>query len=269
MKMNLVDVHCHLNHERFKDDLDEVIKRAKNAGVKRIILSGVNPPANQEVLQIAEKYPDIVRISLGIYPIDALGLGADATGLPRQTVPINLEEEFKFIEKNIAKIVAIGEIGMDFHWDKEHHEEQKENFKKIIRFAKKISMPIIIHSRRAEKECIDILEEEVPNKEIPVIMHCFSGNKKLIRRAAELGHYFSIPPNIIKLQHFQIMVEMVELDHLFTETDAPWLGPYPGKKNEPAYVIEAIKKIAEIKGISEEDAAERIWKNYGAVFEKT
>ncbi|MBU0457479.1 MAG: TatD family hydrolase [Nanoarchaeota archaeon] len=263
--MNLVDIHCHLNHQLFKDDLDEVIKRAKKAGVKAIIVSGVNPPANREVLKLAEK-DSIIKVSLGIYPIDALGLSEGETGLPRQIVPIDLEEEFKFIEKNEDKIVAVGEVGMDFHWDKEHHQQQEENFRKIIRFVKKIRKPIIIHSRKAEIECIDVLEEEVPNKEIPIIMHCFSGNKKLIKRAADFGCYFSIPPIITKLQHFQTLTEIAPLTQLFTETDAPWLSPFKDKKNEPAFVIESIKKIAEIKGISQREVAEQIWKNYETVF---
>lgn len=263
--MNFVDVHCHLNHKLFTEDLDEVITRAKQAGVKVIITSGINPPANREVLELAKKDP-IIKVSLGIYPIDALGLSEGEMGLPRQTVSINLEEEFKFIEKQKNKIVAIGEVGLDFHWDQEHHEEQKENFRKIIRFAKKIKKPIIIHSREAEKECLDILEEEIRNKEIFVIMHCFSGNKNLIKRAATLGYYFSIPPNIIKLQHFQTLVKMVSIEQLFTETDAPWLSPFKDKKNEPAFVVEAVKKIAEIKKLSAEQVAEQIWVNFQKVF---
>lgn len=263
--MNLVDVHCHLNHEKFKDDLDEVINRAKKASVKAVITSGVNHPANIEVLKLAGK-DEIIKVSLGIYPIDALGLSEGETGLPRQTDHINLEEEFKFIEKNKNKIVAVGEVGMDFHWDKEHYQEQEENFRKIIRFVKKIKKPIVIHSRKAEERCIALLEEEIKKKEIPVIMHCFSGSKKLIKKAADLGYYFSIPPIIARLQHFQMLVKMVPLEQLFTETDAPWLSPFPDKKNEPAFVVEAIKKIAEVKRISEAEAADRIWKNYQKVF---
>ena len=264
--MKLVDVHCHLNHEHFKDRLDRTIKNAKKAGVKRIVISGVNSEANREVLKLCEKYPDILRASLGIYPIDALGLSEGETGLPRQTGKINLDEEFKFIEKNHDKIVSIGEIGMDFHWDKDYHAKQEENFRKIIRFAIKINKPIVIHSRKAEKECIDVLEEEIKNKEIEVDMHCFSGNKKLIKCAAELGHNFSIPPCIVKQQHFQMLVEIVPLTQLLTETDAPWLSPFPDKRNEPAFVVESIKKIAEIKGLSEKEVADQIWKNYERVF---
>lgn len=263
--MKLVDVHCHLNHIRFKDDLKEVLNRAEQAGVKAIIVSGVNPPANQQVLELADKYP-LIKVSLGIYPIDALGLSEGETGLPQMTEKIDLTQEFKFIESHKEKIVAIGEVGLDFHWDKDHHEQQKENFRKIIGFAKKIHKPLVIHSRKAEQECIDILEEEINNKEIPVVMHCFSGNKNLIKRAAALGYYFSIPPNIIKLQHFQTLVEMVSLEQLFTETDAPWLSPFRDQKNEPAFVVEAIKKIAEIKKLTAEKVADQIWKNYQQVF---
>ncbi len=267
--MNLIDVHCHINHECFRNEIDNVLKRAEKAGLKAIFLSGVNPENNREVLALSKKYP-ILKASLGIYPIDALGMEPDETGLPLHKGLINLEEEFKFIEENLSDVIAIGEVGMDFHWaDKEKtFEQQAENFCKIIRFAKKVKKPLIIHSRKAEKECIDILEEEVKNQEIPVNMHCFSGKKSLIKRAADLGYYFSIPPNIVKAQNFQILVEMVPLTQLFTETDSPWLSPYADKKNEPAFVIESIKKIAEVKKISVEEAANQIWENYVRVFGK-
>ena len=105
------------------------------------------------------------------------------------------------------------------------------------------------------------------NKDISVVMHCFSGNKKLIQRAAGLGYYFSIPANIIKLQHFQTLVEMVDINQLLTETDGPWLSPYSQGHNEPAFVAEAIKKIAEIKKLTEKEVADQIWENYLVVFE--
>lgn len=265
--MNLIDVHCHLNHAQFKEDLPEVIKRAQAVGIKIIIVSGVNTQANREVLKLSQQYP-IIKASLGIYPIDALGLSEGETGLPRQPQPINLEEEFKFIEKNKDNIIAIGEIGMDFHWAGKETtgEKQADNFRKIIRFAKRIHKPIVIHSRKAEAECIQILAEEIPHQEIPVIMHCFSGKKVLINQSAALGHYFSVPPNIIKSDQFQTLVKIVPLTQILTETDSPWLSPFKDKKNEPSFVIETIKKIAEIKKITEEEVAGQIWANYQKVF---
>ncbi|PIN87966.1 hypothetical protein COV12_00985 [Candidatus Woesearchaeota archaeon CG10_big_fil_rev_8_21_14_0_10_32_24] len=265
--MNLVDVHCHLNHKEFEGKLDEVLKNAEKAGVKVIVVSGVNPAANREVLALAKKYP-LIKASLGIYPIDALGLAEGESGLPRQTGKIDLDSEFEFMEEHQDEFVSIGEIGMDFYWaDKEKTIElQSDNFRRIIRFAKKIKKPIVIHTRKAELECINILEEELPNNEIPVDLHCFSGRKNLIKRAVELGYYFSIPPNIVKSQNFQVSVELVPLTQLLTETDAPWLSPYKDIINEPAYVTETIKKIAEIKGLTEKEVADQIWKNYVRVF---
>ncbi len=265
--MNLVDVHCHLNHKEFEGKLDEVLKNAEKAGVKAIVVSGVNTAANREVLELAKKHP-LIKASLGIYPIDALGLAEGETGLPRQTGKIDLDEEFKFMEEHKDEFVSIGEIGMDFHWaDKEKTlKQQSDNFRRIIQFAKKIKKPIVIHSRKAEFECLDILEKEIPNAEIAVDLHCFSGRKHLIKRAAALGYYFSIPPNIVKAQNFQIAVEIVPLTQLLTETDAPWLSPFRDKINEPAYVTETIKKIAEIKGLSVEEVADQIWKNFEKVF---
>jgi len=265
--MKLVDVHCHLNHKEFEGKLDQVLNNAEKAGVKAIVVSGVNTEANKEVLALAKKHP-LIKASLGIYPIDALGLAPDEIGLPRQIGKIDLNEEFKFMEEHQDEFVSIGEIGMDFHWaDKEKTlKQQSDNFRRIIQFAKNIKKPIVIHSRKAELECLDILEQELPNNEIPVDLHCFSGRKHLIKRAAELGYYFSIPPNIVKAQNFQIAVEIVPLKQLLTETDAPWLSPFKDKINEPAYVTETIKKIAEIKGLSEEEVADQIWKNYVKVF---
>ncbi len=267
VSMNLVDVHCHLNHELFKKDIDEVLERARDAGVKRILLSGVNPEANKEVLQYVKKYSDILRASLGIYPIDALGLTPDAVGLPYHQGKINLEEEFAFFEKNKKDITAIGEVGMDFHWAEKGktYNEQAENFRKIIRFAIKLKKPLVIHSRKAERECVQILEEEIRNKEIPVLQHCFSGKKEVIRRAAALGHYFSVPANIVKSSQFQSLVRIVDLKQLLTETDAPWLAP-SGERSEPLHVQESIKMIAQIKGISIEEAALAVWENYMRVF---
>src|SRR3989338_1687581 len=123
--MDLVDVHSHLNHELFTKDLSEVLERAKTAGVKSILVSGVNPPSNREVLELAKKYP-LIKASLGIYPIDALGLEPDETGLPVHKGPIDIDEEFEFFSKNKGKIAAIGEVGMDFNWATKEETFEKQ-----------------------------------------------------------------------------------------------------------------------------------------------
>jgi len=264
----LVDVHSHLNHEYFHDKLDEVIKRAKNAGVKRIVISGVNPSSNKKILEIKKKYPDIVRCTAGIYPIDALGLAPDASGLERQTEPIDLDQQFEWIKQNKKDFIGIGEVGLDFHWDKENHEKQIENFKRIIEFAIKIKKPLIIHSRKAEQECFDILNEyKKSNKNLKISFHSYQGSKKLLQKIADSGMYFSIPPNIVKLPQSQQIAEIVSMNRILTETDAPWLSPYSDKKNEPAFVVETIKKIAEIKKLTEKEVMNNIWINYVDFFD--
>lgn len=262
--MKLIDVHCHLTHEKFAKDLDKVISEAKKKEVKVIICSGVNPADNKKVLELAEKY-DIVKASLGIYPIDALGLAPDETGLPRHKGKIDLEKEFEFFKKNKDKFISIGEVGLDYFWltDEKIHKKMRENFQKIINFAEKVKVPIIVHTRKAEKDCLDMLEKSKLKK---VVLHSFQGNKKLIKRASDLGYSFSIPCIIDKLMHFQMLVEMVDINQLLTETDAPWLSPVPGERNVPSNVKMTVKAIAKIKGITAEECANNIFLNYQKMF---
>ena len=259
----LVDVHCHLDHEKFKADLDEVIDRAKKAKVTHILTSGVNVKSNRNALELSRKY-DIVHFSAGLYPIDLLG-DVDVEGMPRQMEPINMDDEFKFIQDHKEEVMSIGEVGLDGKYCADQMPQQKKNFEKIISFVEKIDKPIVIHSRKAEKDVIDLLESSSLKR---VNLHCFMGNKKLIQRAADLGYSFSIPSIILKLQHFQMLVEMVSTSQLLTETDAPWLSPYTEKKNEPAFITETIKKIAEIKKMTTLEVEKNIFMNFQKLFLK-
>ncbi len=256
--MILIDVHAHLE---LLDDLDSVIQRAKQAGVKKIISQGVNPKTNRIVLDLAKKY-DIVEPALGVYPVDALARETekDADDHPFKPEPFDFDEELRWIEQQ--KPIALGEIGLDYKNGKDK-DTQKEHFIKFIELSRRLDIPLIIHSRKAELDVIDLLEKHQANK---VILHCFSGKLKLVRRAADLRYCFSIPANIVRSQHFQKMVEMIGINQLLTETDAPYLSPFPDKPNEPAFVLETIKKIAEIKGMTEEDVATNIFMNYQRIF---
>jgi len=251
--MLLIDVHAHLDLKEFDSDLDEVIERAEKAGVKVIINNGLGPESNRKTLELSEKYK-ILKPALGLYPDDAIKLTEE-----------QLQNELEFIEKNKDKIIAIGEVGLDYKYCKKEQEQklQKEIFIKIINLSKKINKPLIIHSRKAEHELIEILEKEKAKK---IILHCFSGKLKLIKKAAELGYYFSIPTNITHSQHFQKLAELVDINQLLTETDSPYLSPYKNRRNEPSFIIEAIKKIAEIKNISINETANNIFMNYQNFF---
>ena len=252
----LIDIHCHLDFEGLAERLDEVISNAKKAGVKTIVSSGVNPETNRKILEIQKKYPDIVKASFGLYPMDALSRESDKSNV------FDVEEELDFLEKNKNKFVSVGECGLDY-FNGKNKEMQKVVFEKVIEKAKKLNKPLIIHSRKAEEDALDTLESSGYKK---VVMHCFCANKKLVKRAYELGYYFSIPTNVVRLQQFQEMAKDIDINHLFCETDAPFLSPFKDKRNEPAFVVESYKKIAELKKMEFEEVIKNIWMNWERLF---
>ncbi|MBS3175950.1 TatD family hydrolase [Candidatus Woesearchaeota archaeon] len=259
--MILVDVHCHLDHEYFKDKLDEVLKRAKEAGIRAIITQGVNHESNEKLLELAKKDP-IIKPAMGLYPLDPPNVKLSTEDPFMSRSKVSVDKTLAFIEKNKNNIIAIGEVGMDFKFS-DDEEPQAENFKKIIDLARKIKKPLIIHSRKAEKSVIDLLEDA---KFFNADMHCFSGKKSQLKRGADLGLFFSIPTNVTRSDQFQSNVSHLPMANILTETDAPWLSPYPGKMNEPAFIKEAVEKIAEIKKLTAEEAANQIFQNYQKLF---
>ena len=243
-----VDVHCHLNSKEFDKDRDEVVKRAQKLGMT-IVDSGTCMKDNKKSLELSEKYK-IVKSSLGLYPTHAVKLKAN-----------ELDKEIDFIEKNKDKIIAIGEIGLDALEDK-NLEEQKKIFERMLHLAEKIKKPVVIHSRKAEKECIDILE----TFKVKIDMHCFTGNFKLVKRIQDNGWTFSIPANITRLFHFQKIVEETSISQMLTETDSPYLSPFKEERNEPQFIVETIKKISEIKKLDEEETKKLIYMNFQKFF---
>lgn len=250
----LVDIHAHLGYEDFyKDDLNEVIERSRQKNVKYIITSGTTHEENIKALELSKKY-DIVEASLGLYPTFAVQLNEK-----------QLQESLDFIKKNKKNIFAIGEIGLDYYEDSSSSEKQKDNFKRILELAEELKLPIIVHSRKAEREVIEILETtNIKN----IIMHCFSGNFKLIKRIDNNNWFFSIPANIVHSDHFQKMAKEISLNKLLTETDCPFLSPIRGQRNEPMNVEYTINKIAEIKNITSDETKKIIFMNFQKIFLK-
>lgn len=262
-----LDLHCHLDHCYFNDDLDKVISRAKSAGLKFIVASGINPETNRKALDLCKKH-DIIKCSLGIYPITALQREIDAGSFPLKNNNFDIDGEIEFLKKNKNKFIAVGEVGLDYFWEKneKQHAQQKELFSKMIQLAEELKKPIIIHSRKAEADCIEMLENSSLKK---IILHCFSGNKKLVERACKNSWYFTIPTNVVRSEQMQSIIRNVPLSQLFCETDAPYLSPFKDDKrkiNEPGFVIESYKKIAEVKGLVLEEVEKNIFKNFVDVF---
>ncbi|MCA9487620.1 MAG: TatD family hydrolase [Nanoarchaeota archaeon] len=245
----LYDIHAHLDY--FKDEeIEELVKNAEKANLRIIIGNSTDLESCKKSLEISKKYK-IVKFAAGLYPN------------PKLTKK-NLEEFEDFVLKNKKEIVAIGEIGMDF---KEFPLSSKNNQKKVFEFqlklAQKLSIPIIIHSRKAEKEVIEILKNYPKVKKI---MHCFSAKFKLIREANEIGCYFSIPPNVVRSEHFQKMVKELPKEKMLLETDSPYLSPFPGKQNQPAYAFETVKMISLLWKMPVEGVEKILWENYERVF---
>ena len=265
--MRLVDVHAHLEHPKFEEDLDFVIERFKKKGGEFIVTSGVNPETNRKALDLAKKY-DCVKCSFGLYPIDALAKEVeDSNEFLREIKEFDVDLELAWIEENKDSCVAIGEVGLDYNWKEfqteEMREKQKEVFRKVLALAKRIGKTVVIHSRKAEADAVDIMEELEMKK---VVMHCFNGKKGLIKRGVDLGWSFSVPANIVRLEHFKMLVEMVPIGQLLTETDAPYLSPEVGTRNESVNVFVTLQEIARIKGVSVEEVSEKIWENFERVF---
>ena len=257
----LVDVHTHLDHALLIDIIDEIIKRAKNIGLKHVITNGINPETNRKCLELSKKY-DIIKCAMGLYPRSALKKEIESGKYPLKIADFDVDEEIHFIRKNKNSIVAISEIGLDFVNGED--KQQIEDFEKMINLAEELKKPIVVHSRKAEQECIEILESSKLKR---IVMHCFSGKKSLVKRIADNGWFLTVPTIVVRSQQFQELVKQVPISQLFCETDSPYLSPYKGQWNEPAYVIESYNMIAKIKDMNIEEVINNIYMNWQKVFE--
>ncbi len=242
----IYDTHAHLD---MLENIERVMFDAAKANVKTIITNSVNIPSLKKSLELQKEYPEMIKVAAGLYPEETL-------------VSKDFEELSSILEKNKHNIIAMGEIGLD-KTEKLDFEIQKDFFIKQLNLAKKHSLPVIIHTRKAEKEVLDILRSYPTLKKI---FHCFSGKLKLVKEAEELGCYFSIPTNIVRSEQFQRMVKDLPKNKILTETDAPYLSPHKGKTNESSFIIETIKEISKIWNISKEEVEEQIETNFKKVF---
>ena len=257
--MEFIDAHSHYNDEKFDDDLKEVIERTKNEGITKIICAGYDIFSSKKSIEISSEY-DFIYSTCGISPND----------VPENFENINqILDELEQLIIN-RKIVAVGEIGLDYYWNTENKEIQKEFFIKQIELANKYNLPIQIHTREAVMDTIEILKAN------PVIkkgmFHCCPLNRELVKEALKLGFYISFAGTITfkNSKNAEEIVNMVPLDKIIIETDSPYLAPEPkrGTRNECMNVKYIAKKIAEFKNISIEEVAEQTYTNVLNLFEK-
>lgn len=239
----LIDTHAHLDNPKFDNDREEMIARAQAAGIDTIVNIGFNRETIPTTMALAERYP-FIYAAVGWHPTDAIDM--------------KLEEDLAWIESLCAhpKVVAIGEIGLDYYWDTSPKDVQHTVFREQIRLARKLKKPIVIHNRDAHEDVVRLLREEGAS-EVGGIMHCFSGSWELARMCLDMNFYISFggPVTFKNARVPKEVLANVPLDRILIETDAPYLTPHPhrGQRNESAYVRLVAETAAEIKGLNLEE----------------
>ena len=254
--MELLDSHAHYNDEKFDDDRDTIIKEAYNSGITTIINAGYSLESSKKAIEIANQY-EFMYATVGVSPNDI----EDLKG--------NYIEDIEELAKSY-KVVAIGEIGLDYYWNKENKEKQKEIFMEQIKLANKLDLPIVIHTREAVMDTIDILKKIECKKR--GVFHCCPLNRELVKEALKLGFYISFagPVTFKNSKNAAEIINLVPIERILIETDSPYLSPEPvrGTRNDSRNVKYIAQKIADIKGLTVEEIAKQTYKNAQKIFER-
>jgi TatD DNase family protein len=261
----LFDVHAHLTHPDLLPGVDNLLGRARAAGVSTIISNGLNPEDNEAVLALAAR-SDLVEPALGLYPVDAVlcSMRAQGEDYPGQRNAWPVEEAVRWVKDHVEQAFAIGEIGLDGYWVKEPFwAEQEWAFRELVTLAMEHDKPIIIHTRKRERRTLEILDELGAPR---VDWHCFGGKVKLARQIAERGHFLSIPANARRSESFTRMLETLPRTQVLLETDCPYLGPVRDQLNEPANVSGTLTYAAELWGTSRDVAEQTLAENFERLF---
>ncbi len=254
----LIDSHCHLDFPDFADELDAVVARARAAGIARMVTISTRVHRHAGLIAIAERFADVYA-SVGTHPHYA-------------------HEESEITAADLVartrhpKVVAIGEAGLDYHYDRSPRDAQERGFRTHIAAARETGLPLVIHSRNADADTARILEEETGQGAFPAVLHCFTGGPDLARRAVALGLFISFTGILTFKNSAELRAIAAGLppDRILVETDAPYLAPLPfrGKRNEPAFVVETAKVLAETRGVSFDDIARQTSDNFFRLFSK-
>jgi TatD DNase family protein len=254
----LVDSHCHLDFPDFSSELDAVVDRARAVGVGRIVTISTRIKRHSDLIAIAERYDD-VYCSVGTHPHQA-----------HEELDIAVDDIVRMAEH--PKVVAIGEAGLDYFYDYSPRDAQAQGFRNHIAAARATGLPLVIHSRNADDDMAHILEEETGKGAFPAVLHCFTGGRALAERAIALGLYISFTGIVTfkKSDDLRTIAASLPDDRFLVETDSPYLapGPHRGKRNEPAFVVETAKVLANVRGITLDAIARQTTENFFRLFSK-
>ena len=234
----MIDTHCHIDFEEFDDDREDVIKRAKDK-LDHVIVSGYSNESNMKILQLSKDYEGFIYPTFGFHPVSSQNASEEDLRIAHEN-----------IRNNLDSILAVGEVGMDYYYvtDKALRERQQEIFKSFLELANEYRVPIVMHVRDCEKKAVNIIEDY---DDIPYfVFHCYGGSLKTAKRIMNRGDsYMSFSTMLCYSKHHQDLIEKIDLDYVLTETDSPYLAMTKEERNEPANVVKAVHKIAEIKNM--------------------
>lgn len=232
----MMDAHCHVDFKEYNRNREEVMERAQKK-LEAIINSGASLGGNRRTLKLVNEYPGFLYPSLGFHPKNA-----------EKADSVIIEQSIQEIEKNVDKIVALGETGLDFHEskDEENKKKQKSVFETFLELAREYQLPLVIHAREAERKALDMVKKQDLNE---VIFHCYGGDALTASLIVEEGYYISLSTLICFSKHHQNLAREIPLSNILTETDSPYLSPFKGR-NEPAFVEEVVKTLAQVKDMS-------------------
>ncbi|MGB6348605.1 MAG: TatD family hydrolase [Pseudolabrys sp.] len=254
----LVDSHCHLDFPDFASEIDAVLGRARAAGIGRIVTISTRVKKHAQVLAIAENYPEVF-CSIGTHPHNA-------------AEEPDIDAKMLVAAAQHPKIVAIGEAGLDYHYDNSPRAAQAASLRQHIAAARETKLPLVIHSRDCDADMAEILREESGKGAFPAVLHCFTGGRDLAFTAIELGHYVSFTGILTfkRSDDLRAIADALPADRILVETDSPYLAPLPyrGKRNEPAYVVETAKVLSEVRGVTADEIARQTTENFFRLFNK-
>ena len=258
--MQLVDSHCHIDGPEYDADRLAVIARAHEAGVTTMLNVGTGDPhggAFERAVTLAEQN-EAIYAAIGVHPHDAKLFDEDA------------EQRLIELAQQSRRVVAWGEIGLDYHYDHSPRDVQQTVFRRQLKIAQQLNLPVVIHSREADLDTINIIREELAGNDRAGVLHCFGGSLEMAKDAIELGFYVSFAGNLTfkKAEDLRAVARQLPLDRLLVETDCPYLTPVPfrGKRNEPARVVETAKYLGELHGLSVEAIAAATTENFQRLF---
>lgn len=247
---NIIDTHCHLDGEEFNADRDLVVQRAREAGVGKVFVPAIDLKSVQTVLDTCQRYPGYCYPMIGLHPEEVHSDWCE-----------QLAEMKEILTDNPATFIAIGEVGLDYYWSREFEHEQLEAFERQVQWSVELQLPLMVHCRRAQNELVAILKKYA-NRLPGGVFHCFTGNEQEARELLQFDRFVLGIGGVLTFKKSnlpKVLPQVVPLDRIVIETDAPYMAPVPmrGKRNEPAFTLYVLQKLAECYGVSEAEIAEK------------